>query len=49
MTKDVGIGTVALSLLGTNAKDSCRKGEDYCFNGYETGKTRALLSFGKTF
>jgi len=49
VTKDVGVGTVALSLLGSNAKDSCSKGQDYCFNGYEAGKTRALLSFGKTF
>ena len=49
VTKDVGIGTVAFSLLGTNAKGECSKGEDYCFNGYDAGKTRALLSFGKTF
>lgn len=48
-TKDVGIGTVGLALLGTNAKDSCANGEDYCFGGYAAGKSRALLTFGKTF
>lgn len=49
VTKDVGIGTVGLAILGTNAKDNCTKGEDYCFNNYEAGKNRALLTFGKTF
>jgi uncharacterized protein (TIGR02001 family) len=50
VTKEVGIGTVGLSLLGTDAKDSCAKGgEDYCFGGYSAGKSRVLLSFGKTF
>ncbi len=48
-TKDVGIGTVGLALLGTNAKDSCSSGQYYCFGGYSAGKNRALLTFGKTF
>jgi len=53
VTKDVGIGTVALALLGSDAKDSCANGEWYCFvastGGYAAGKNRALLTFGKTF
>lgn len=49
VTKDVGLGTVGLALLGTNAKDSCSAAEPYCFGGYEAGKSRALLTFGKTF
>ena len=49
VTKDVGIGSLGFSLLGTNAKDSCSKSEAYCFGGYEAGKSRALLTFGKTF
>lgn len=48
-TKDVGIGTVGLALLGTNAKDSCSAGQPYCIGGYSAGKNRALLTFGKTF
>lgn len=47
VTKDVGIGTVGLAVLGTNAKG--KPGEDYAFNGYDAGKSRALLTFGKTF
>ena len=48
-TKDVGIGTVGLSFLGTNAKDSCSgAGQYYCFGGYSAGKSRGLLTFGKT-
>lgn len=53
VTKDVGLGTVGLALLGTDAKGSCAKGEFYCFvapaGGYSAGKSRALLTFGKTF
>lgn len=61
VTKDVGFGTVGLAYLATNAKDSCSgnaptTGNDvYCFvnnngtNAYSAGKSRALLSFTKTF
>ncbi len=48
-TKDVGIGVVGFGVSTTNAKDSCSAGEDYCFGGYEAGKARAYLTFGKTF
>ncbi|MFA7267853.1 MAG: TorF family putative porin [Sterolibacterium sp.] len=48
VTKDIGVGTVGLSALGTNAKDSCADGQPYCIGGYETGKNRALLTFSKT-
>lgn len=49
VTQDVGIGNLGLAVLGTNAKGNCAKGEDYCFNGYDAGKNRLLLTFGKTF
>jgi len=49
VTKDVGLGTVGAALLGTDAKDSCAKAEPYCFGGYAAGKSRAQLTFGKTF
>lgn len=53
VTKDLGIGTAGVALLGTDAKGSCAKGEFYCFvspaGGYEAGKSRLLLTFGKTF
>lgn len=53
VTKDVGIGTVGLAVSATDAKDSCSAGEWYCFaspaGGYESGKNRLLLTFGKTF
>lgn len=56
VTKDIGIGVIGLSALGTNAKDSCSAGEWYCFlsvanptaAGYSSGKNRALLTFTKT-
>ena len=53
VTKDVGIGVIGAAVLGTDAKGSCAKGEFYCFaspaGGYEAGKSRLLLTFGKTF
>lgn len=54
VTKDVGFGVVGLAYSDTNAKASCRAGEPYCFiktNGdtYDAGKSRLLLTFGKTF
>jgi uncharacterized protein (TIGR02001 family) len=60
-TKDVGVGVVGLAISGTNAKDSCNgnaaasSSDLYCFvnsNGtdaYSAGKTRLVLTFGKTF
>jgi uncharacterized protein (TIGR02001 family) len=49
ITKDFGVGVVGLGMTTTNAKDSCSAVEDYCFGGYGAGKTRAYLTFGKTF
>jgi len=61
VTKDIGIGVVGAAVLGTNAKDSCSgnlpssASEVYCFvksdgsSAYSSGKTRLLLTFGKTF
>jgi uncharacterized protein (TIGR02001 family) len=61
VTKDVGFGTVGLAYWATNAKDNCAgnaaatASDVYCFvnnNGtsaYSAGKSRALLSFTKTF
>jgi len=53
VTKDVGIGVIGAAVLSTDAKGSCAKGEFYCFvspaGGYEAGKSRLLLTFGKTF
>lgn len=48
-TKDVGIGVVGVGVSTTNAKDSCSAAEPYCFGGYEAGKARAYVTFGKTF
>ncbi len=60
VTKDVGVGVLGLSLSTTNAKDNCTLGaaEFYCMPSsvanaaspdYRTGKSRAVLSFNKTF
>lgn len=56
VTKDVGVGTVGLAYSGTNAKDNCTTLEAYCFGAlplgagpYEAGKSRLVLTFGKTF
>lgn len=58
VTKDVGFGVVGLAVSGTNAKDDCNNTatNPYCLvngsnanNKYEGGKTRAVLTFGKTF
>ncbi len=59
MTKDLGIGVLGLAYSATNAKDDCSAtatGQDYCFpllsnptDLYSAGKSRAVLSFSKTF
>ncbi|TRZ70576.1 MAG: hypothetical protein D4S02_00300 [Rhodocyclaceae bacterium] len=53
VTKDVGVGVIGAAVLSTDAKGNCAKGEFYCFaspaGGYESGKSRLLLTFGKTF
>jgi uncharacterized protein (TIGR02001 family) len=61
MTKDVGFGVVGLAYLTTNANDNCTGNaaasakDVYCFvkhdgsSAYESGKSRLLLTFGKTF
>ncbi len=56
VTKDLGFGVVGLAVSGTDAKDSCGSGEFYCFQqrpagafDYSAGKTKAVLSFTKTF
>lgn len=48
-TKDIGIGVIGVGVSTTNAKDSCSAAEPYCFGGYEAGKARGYLTFGKTF
>ena len=53
-TKDVGLGVVGIAISGTNAKHDCGSGDAYCFvsttgNTYNAGKTRLVLTFGKTF
>jgi uncharacterized protein (TIGR02001 family) len=60
-TKDLGIGVVGLAVSATNAKDNCSgsaaasASDVYCFvmndgsSAYSSGKTRLLLTFGKTF
>lgn len=61
VTKDVGFGTVGLAYWTTNAKDNCSgnamasPSDVYCFvnhsgtSAYSAGKSRALLTFTKTF
>jgi uncharacterized protein (TIGR02001 family) len=57
VTKDVGFGVIGATVAGTNAKDSCSGDptQVYCFykagttDGYSAGKTRLVLTFGKTF
>lgn len=58
VTKDVGFGTVGAALIGTNAHDDCSgaAGNPFCFGNvaggagaYSSGKSRLLLTFGKTF
>jgi uncharacterized protein (TIGR02001 family) len=60
-TKDLGVGVVGLAIVGTDAKDNCSgnaaasSSDVYCFvksdgsSAYDSGKTRLLLTFGKTF
>jgi uncharacterized protein (TIGR02001 family) len=48
-TKDIGYGVVGAGVSTTNAKDSCSAAEPYCFGGYEAGKARVFVTFGKTF
>ena len=48
--KDIAkVGTIGLTLSGTDAKDDCTAGEAYCFAGYSAGKSTAVLSFSKSF
>ena len=61
VTKDVGFGSLGLAYSATNAKDNCSgnamasANDVYCFvnnngsNAYDSGKSRVLLTFGKTF
>ena len=58
VTKDLGFGVVGLAVSGTDAKDNCGAGEFYCFPqrpgpgvapDYSAGKTKAVLTFNKTF
>ena len=61
VTKDVGIGVVGLAYLGTNAKDSCigdaavrprcllLREQRTAAAPTTSGKTRLVLTFGKTF
>jgi uncharacterized protein (TIGR02001 family) len=54
-TKDIGVGVIGLYVSGTNAKADCAKADAYCFTNpstgstYDAGKTRVVVSFGKTF
>lgn len=56
VTKDLGVGVLGLAVSATNAKDSCGAGEWYCLPSrpggvadYSAGKTKAVLSFSKSF
>jgi uncharacterized protein (TIGR02001 family) len=56
VTKDLGFGVVGLAYSTTNAKDDCGVGgvtNPYCFfkgaDGYDAGKSKAVLTFNKTF
>lgn len=49
VTKDIGFGVVAVKYSDTNAKGNCANGEAYCWDGYDAGKGRAVVSFTKTF
>lgn len=59
VTKDVGLGVVGLAYSTTNAKDDCSPtavGQFYCSalasnagNLYSTGKSKAVLTFTKSF
>jgi uncharacterized protein (TIGR02001 family) len=53
-SKDFGVGVLGLYYSDTNAKGSCDAGEPYCFvngagDGYNAGKGRVVVTFGKTF
>jgi len=57
ITKDLGFGTLGMAYSATNAKADCNSTptEDYCFinagtgGTYDAGKSRLLVTFGKTF
>jgi len=49
ISKELGFGTVALAYSDTNAKGSCAKGEDYCWNGKDVSSGRAVLTWTKSF
>lgn len=61
VTKELPVGTLGLAYVASNAKDSCTgvaassNSDAYCFvnnnasNAYSAGKSRAVLTFTKTF
>ncbi|HTQ77831.1 MAG TPA: TorF family putative porin [Burkholderiales bacterium] len=58
VTKDVGFGTLGAAVSATNAHDDCSgaAGNPFCFGNvaggagaYSSGKSRLVLTFGKTF
>lgn len=49
VSKEVGVGVLALAYTGTNAKGSCAQAEDYCWNGKDVGKGRLVATFTKSF
>jgi uncharacterized protein (TIGR02001 family) len=50
LTKDVGFGSVGLTVTDTNAKHNCAKSEPYCgaIKGRNLGQSATVLSFTKT-
>jgi uncharacterized protein (TIGR02001 family) len=55
VSKDIAkFGTLAVAVSGTDAKDDCSAAEPYCFvdatgTGYSAGKSRLVVTFGKSF
>lgn len=58
VSKDIAkYGTLGVAIIGTDAKDDCSPtatGQPYCFvdatgEGYSAGKSRLLVTFGKSF
>ncbi|MDP1607536.1 MAG: TorF family putative porin [Rhodocyclaceae bacterium] len=55
VSKDLGFGVLGAAYSTTNAKADCGAVDAYCFvkagttDGYDAGKGRLLLTFGKTF
>ena len=53
-SKDFGFGVLGLFYSDTDAKGNCDAAEPYCFvnaagDGYDAGKGRVVVTFGKTF